>query len=105
MVYWTIVEIVYILDVIIFGYLAYFFLRALKGTVGETKIVMRTMAILTIVLFFQELYFGINTATDPNKLALLPGAFPTVSSIWIYAKIILTLAGITIIYTLMKLKK
>lgn len=105
MVSWTIVEAVYILDIIIFGYLAFFFLRALKRATDETKTVIRTMAILTTILFFQEMYFGINTATDPNKLAILSEIFPLVSGIWIYAKLILTIAGIVIIYTLMKLRK
>jgi hypothetical protein len=105
MVYWTMVELVYIIDIIIFGYLAWFFIRRLKNQVGESRIVMQTMAILTSILFLQELYFGINTATDPNKLALAPGIFPAVSSVWIGAKLILTLGGIVIIYTLLKLRK
>ena len=103
--YWEIVGAVYIADIAIFAYLAYYFLSTLRRTTGEGRIVVRAMAILTTVLFFQELYFGINTATDPNKLAILPGAFPAVSSVWLYAKLILTFGGIIVIYTLTKLKR
>ncbi len=102
---WAIIEIVYVLDVLIFGYLFYYFFRAMKSAEGNGKLVMQAMAILTGVLALQELYFGINTLTDPNKLAVLPDLFPSINSIWLFAKLILTLAGATIIYTLLTMKK
>jgi len=102
---WTFVELIYLINVLIFGYLFYYFLKALKSSGKKEKIVMKTMTILTGVLFLQELYFGINTLTDPNKLAVLPQTFPYINNVWILAKIILTVAGITIVYTLRKLKK
>lgn len=105
MISWTFVEVIYVLNILIFGYLFYYFLKTLKSTKQGERMVIRTMAILTGVLFFQELYFGINTLTDPNKLAILSQIFPFVNSIWIFAKIILTIGGAIIIYTLIKIKK
>jgi hypothetical protein len=102
---WAIIEAVYILDVLIFGFLFYYFFNAMKSAEGEGRSVIRAMAILTGVLALQELYFGINTLTDPNKLAVFSGIYPAVNSIWLLAKLILTISGITIIYTLLRMKK
>lgn len=104
--YWTLVEIVYVTDIVIFAYLAQHFWRAYRRSAGETRRVVATMAILTTVLFLQETYFGLNTASDPNKLAtLFPDAFSVINSVWIYAKVILTFAGLLILYTLRSVRK
>jgi len=102
--YWTIVEIVYLLDVFIFAFLAFWFYGAYKRTAQGTKPVLKVMLILTTVLTLQETYFFINTAADPLKAALLPVAlFGPISSIWIFAKLILTVAGAYAIYVLLKM--
>ncbi len=101
---WALVEVIYVLDVLIFGYLFYYFYNAFRQSEKDSKKVMLAMTMLTGVLFLQEMYFGLNTATDPNKLALFgTTAFPVINDMWVYAKVLLTFAGIGIIYTLSKL--
>ena len=104
--YWTLVEIVYIIDIIIFGFLAAYFWNIRRKTINPSaKFVITSMGVLTTVLFFQELYFGLNLFTDPAKLGIASKLFPTINSIWIFAKLMLTIGGIGIILTIFLIKK
>ncbi|MCK4327514.1 MAG: hypothetical protein KAW41_03485 [Candidatus Diapherotrites archaeon] len=102
--YWWFVESIYVLDVLIFAYLAWYFWRKRKTATGDTRVVVTTLAALTAILTLQEFYFGVNTLTDPNKVAIMSSLFPLVQPQWIYAKLILTVGGLLIVYTLYKVR-
>lgn len=105
MIYWGVVEIIYIANALIFGFLSAVFWQKYRNA-NDGKTVLIPVSILLTVLFLQELYFAINTASDPNKLGFLfPAAFQTINSAWIYMKALVTLAGLGIVYTVFKFRE
>jgi hypothetical protein len=99
--YWHLVLGVYAVDMLLFGFLAAFFWQRHAATAGEARPVMFGMALLSTVLFLQELYFGVNTLLDPAKLGFGDAAtYAAVNSVWIFAKLLLTLGGAGIVYAL-----
>jgi hypothetical protein len=101
---WAIFEIIYLLDVVIFAFLAIWFYNAYKRSTQGTKTVLGATLLLTAALCLQEIYFFVGTAADPTKAAFLPEAwFGPVLSIALLPKVILTFAGAYVIYVLLKM--
>lgn len=103
--YWQIVELIYLLDILTFGYLFFYFIGVWRSAENKKNPISMMMLILTGALFFQEIYFSVNTLLDPMKLNVLPGLFPAISELWIYAKAVLTIAGFTIIYCVERVRR
>ncbi len=104
--YWASVELLYLIDFLIFASLALHFNKQQQGSYGKSRLAMSTLSGLTTVLSAQSVYFALNTATDPVKLGILPNSwFPVIDSLWIVTMGLLGLAGLWLVLTLARLRQ
>ena len=98
--HWVLYELIYIVNLIIFGWLFIYFLKTRNKSIGNAS-----LAVLTAVATFNEFYLALKTVIDPDKLGFFPALAPLVETEWFFPQILMLIGAIAVAYAVYRYQK